>query len=520
VSERPLDLRYVLSTLRRHRRLLACAALLGAMAGAALVLLRPPLYTSTSVVLLPSAFSFSGETTARDVETQVRIARSHAVLDPAGQALRPSMSVRALNRNVTVTAPTPDVLEIVAEAVTPERARAISRAVTDAQVDYMSSSVSSLSNAQRAALTTRESELTSTLDAVRDEIESAADRRRSGTSARDDADATVLAQLTAQEATLILQLDEVKDRLAGIEPRAAATVIQEASPAERPTLVTWFTWAVLIGAVALTALASMALTVAGVRDRRLRYRDDLADALGRPVLASVRSRSARSAAGWVSLLSGHDPGPTEVWAFRQALHQITLHDPLRAGHPAARGSKPRRPLVLTVISFSGDSRGLAVGPQLATYAASTGLRTRLVTAQGDDSSAPLWAACARMEGQAVRPGLSVDSQVRPRTEADLTIAIAVTDRREPSLPVLPDEAVAVLAVSSGSATADELARAAVSLDDAGLRILGMIVADPDVTDRTTGRLLQPERAQEVSLPTRLTGVGVHAPAASTRRRQG
>jgi hypothetical protein len=70
---------------------------------------------------------------------------------------------------------------------------------------------------------------------------------------------------------------------------------------------------------------------------------------------------------------------------------------------------------------------------------------------------------------------------------------------------LPETSVMVLAVSSGSATAEDLARAAVNTDDAGRRIEGVFVADPDYLDRTTGRLLQHERSQQVVLPTRLTG---------------
>jgi len=522
VGERPLDLRYTLSTFRRHRRLLAGAALAGAAIGACLVLLRPPLYASTSLILLPSAVTASGEVEPREVETEIRIATSDAVLGPAAASLRPPMEVTTLSRHVTVEAPTPDVLEIVAEADTPARAQALSRAVTDAEVAYVSGSTGSLSNAQRSALTAREAELDQSLAAVRDEIAKAADRRRGGTSADDAADATVLAQLTAQEGTLVLQIDQVKDRLAGIEPGASARVIQQASPAKRPAIIASFVWTTLLGAVLVAALVTAVLAVFIARDRRLRYRDDLADALGRPVIAAVESRAARSAAGWSGLLAGHSADPTEAWAFRQALHQLTEHaSPALPGHHEVRGSQTRRPMLVAVVSLSGDPRGLAVGPQLACYAASTGLRTRLVPAQGDETSAPLWAACAGVEDEAeVRPGLRVDSRLRPRTDADLTVVLVVTDPGEPSVPDLPDEALVVLAVSSGSATAEELARVAVTADDAGLRIPGMIVADPDILDRTTGRLLRPERTQQLSLPTHLTGVPGRLPAPAARRRQG
>ena len=84
--------------------------------------------------------------------------------------------------------------------------------------------------------------------------------------------------------------------------------------------------------------------------------------------------------------------------------------------------------------------------------------------------------------------------------------LTVVDRRQPELERLDDSSVTVLAVSSGTATAEELALAAVTADDAGGRIAGIVVADPDDLDRTTGRLLQHERSQQVPLPTRLTGL--------------
>jgi hypothetical protein len=48
----------------------------------------------------------------------------------------------------------------------------------------------------------------------------------------------------------------------------------------------------------------------------------------------------------------------------------------------------------------------------------------------------------------------------------------------------------VLAVTSGAASAEQLARVAVSVTADGRDIAGILVADPDSSDRTTGRLPQ------------------------------
>jgi hypothetical protein len=90
--------------------------------------------------------------------------------------------------------------------------------------------------------------------------------------------------------------------------------------------------------------------------------------------------------------------------------------------------------------------------------------------------------------------------------AELTVVLAVADRRTPTLRGLPDTAVTVLAISPGFANREELARLAVAVDDAGGRIDGIVIADPDPADATTGRRTLDERALETPLPVRMTGV--------------
>jgi hypothetical protein len=105
----------------------------------------------------------------------------------------------------------------------------------------------------------------------------------------------------------------------------------------------------------------------------------------------------------------------------------------------------------------------------------------------------------------------VDTRLEERSDSGLTIQVVVVDRLKPELVGLPHATKVVLAVSPGSATGEELARAAVTVDDGRRDIVGVIVADPDKLDRTTGRLLQVERARQTRLPSRLTGAPVPAP---------
>ena len=174
------------------------------------------------------------------------------------------------------------------------------------------------------------------------------------------------------------------------------------------------------------------------------------------------------------------------------------------------------PASLTVITLADDPRALAMGPQIASFAAGAGIRTRLVGMPQHDSASSLWAACAPERGEhEVRPGLLLDTRARrPKTQAEFTVVLAVVDRLQPELADLPRTDVTLLAVSAGAATAEDLARAAVVADESGRLLAGVIVADPDDLDRTTGRLLQHERAQQVSLPSRLTGVRPPQPGRS------
>jgi capsular polysaccharide biosynthesis protein len=516
VSEQAVDLRSSLAILRRNRGLLGGAAVVGLAAGVAFVLLRPALYSSTSLVLLPPpAQNSSGQTTSRGIDTEVRIAHSDVVLGPAGQTLTPSLSARALYLRVQVNAPTTEVIQIKTNATTPAVAQQLSKAVANSYVTYVKDAASSLTAAQRSALATRENALQSSLNSVQTEIRKTTNRIQAEdpTSPSGKGDATALAQLTGEQGSLALQIDQVKEEaIAGSQPLdsqtgAGATVIQQASPASRPGLVRRFAVAESLGLLIAVLVMALLLMTFGRRDRRLRSRDEIADALGSAVVASLRSRVPRGVAGWTGLLASYAPGTVDAWALRQALRQLVVGESAMGGRVGEHGAtKLHHPVSLTVISLSDDLPGLALGPQIASFAASVGVNTRLIAAQRHESAAALWAACANVGPDVeVRDGLLVDALVDEEMEIDLTVVMVVLDRRKPGLLELPSTSVTVLAVSSGAATAEDLARAAVTADDAGIRIDGIMVADPDPLDRTTGRLSHQERVQQAAMPTRLTG---------------
>lgn len=513
MAEQTVDLRSTLGILRRHLLVLTAVGFLGVGAGATLAWTQPPEYSSSSLVLLPTVQDSSGQSVPSNIQTDIKVATSGVVLAPAGANLDPAMTPVELAEYVDVVASTENVLEIVGVGETAGAAQARARAVAEAQVAYTEEAQSSLSSAEQAALDERRSTLQAKLDTVNRQVEATEDRLEDESPATElgRADASALAQLTVQQADLALQIDRLDDQGELQSDVASARIIQDASSARRTGMVAHVAVFAAGGLVTSLLLAVLVLAVVGRHDRRVRYRDEMADALGSPVLASVGSSVPRSAAGWTSLLQSYDPGTVDAWAMRQVLRGLVGGSDggseRRQTGRTTKGERGRQESTVLVIALSNDPRGLAVAPQLASYAASVGVRTRLHAAQRHESAAVLWAACHRGSGQQeVRPGLFVDTGSTDVRKPELTVVMAVVDRGDPVLSVSPDVDRALLTVSSGSVTAEDIARAAVAADDAGSVITGLVVADPDDMDRTTGRMLQHERAQQVSLPARVGSV--------------
>jgi hypothetical protein len=90
-------------------------------------------------------------------------------------------------------------------------------------------------------------------------------------------------------------------------------------------------------------------------------------------------------------------------------------------------------------------------------------------------------------------------------EAALSIVVIVVDSRAPRMPETMRTTVSVVGASAGAVTAEQLARVAADAAGDGREIAGIIVADPDPADHTTGRMPQAAPAAHRRPPTRLTG---------------
>ena len=137
----------------------------------------------------------------------------------------------------------------------------------------------------------------------------------------------------------------------------------------------------LLGALVGALIGFIVVLVIGRNDRRLRERDEIANSIGVPVLASFPVAHPADAAGWTKLLEDYKPAAVHALRLRQALQQLGT----ASVNGAAAAEHDRSSF--TVLSLSSDPGAFALGPQLAVFAASQGIPTTLVIGPQQDANA-------------------------------------------------------------------------------------------------------------------------------------
>lgn len=263
----------------------------------------------------------------------------------------------------------------------------------------------------------------------------------------------------------------------------------------------------VIGLVAGVLIGFLAAVLRSRSDRRLRQRDDIANSIGIPVVADIPVAHPGNATGWTKLLDEYEPGPVQSWRLRTLIEQLGITD--MAASSSQGGSS------LTILTLSTDPRALALGPQIATFAASLGIPTALMLGpqQVPVTAAALRAACAAAGGnrrsRLLRTVVSDDGRFTD-PKAALVVAVVVIDGEAPQVPDMMPTSATLLGVSAGGATADQLASTATAAMADGHNIVGILVADPDPEDKTTGRILRLGRAAQPARPNRLKGVATES----------
>jgi capsular polysaccharide biosynthesis protein len=435
MSQQAMDIRRSVQIVRRHRKIFGGIVVLGLLAGAGYAAVKPPMFSSSALVVLPAAATQNAQAAAAGneatsdsfIDTQVVIANSDAVLVAALPHLDVPMSLQTLQNSVQVKSLTGGILSIDATGSTAARAETTANAVANSYVAYVTSSASPVG--------------------------------------------TVSARV--------------------FEPAVTA------ASGKLPERIALYG---VLGALAGVLVGFIVSLAIGRNDRRLRERDAIANSIGAPVLASIPSSRPSDAAAWAKLLGGYEPGVVPAWTLSKLLQQFGV-----AGNEG-------NALSLTVLSLSRDPGALALGPQIAAFAASRGIPTALVIGPQQDvtTTATLRTACAgplESAAQGRRP-LSLiiadDGDPGP-VHAAFVVVVQVVDDEAPLVPGAIPTTTTVLGVSAGASTAEQLARAATAAATEGREIFGILVANPYPDDQTTGRIprLAPVRR---TLPTRVDDV--------------
>jgi capsular polysaccharide biosynthesis protein len=281
-----------------------------------------------------------------------------------------------------------------------------------------------------------------------------------------------------------------------------AKILEPAAAATGTSLATRLLVTGGLGALAGLVLGVIVALVLGRSDRRLRTRDELAESIGIPVLASIPVGHPSDASGWRRLLEDYEPGAVDAWRLRKTLHDLSLF-----GTDGNSSS-------LAVVSLAADRKALALGPQLAVFAASLGIRTALIIGpqQDTNATATLRAACTALpapldRSRNLQVTVSDRHDARRPSGTELTIVVAVVDGQAPQFAAMMHTTTMVLGVSAGAVTAEPLARVAASAAADSRYIAGILVADPHSADHTTGRLPWLARSARRTTPRRMTGTG-------------
>ncbi|MEV0091309.1 Wzz/FepE/Etk N-terminal domain-containing protein [Streptomyces sp. NPDC050738] len=420
-------------------RFLVIVAIVGALVGYGASVAFPPRYTASASVLLP------GQWEERQLLTQVDIATSSTVIDRTADKLGwNGVSGSELRDQVGAKAADGNIITISGTAETPERAQQLADLLAKEFVTF----------AARFAGGSSGSTATSGLDDLRKQVVESNRRITELAKAADPGQSVESVQARTALQKLSTSLEEAMTKLNEADPATAAANMAVMGPAARPTGEAPPTKMQLVvgGALLFFLLGIVGHLVAARMDRRLRTEQEIAAALGSSLLGIVEVPEERHA---------HQPQGSGPWALvRRVLGADTRWDeqvPQRAGDEAGRRIRYRRVYARVRDQRPDPRRLLTVVPQgdeIALRAAE-----QLVAEAGNDtSSSPSSSSSSSSSGNPM-----------------LRVVEVSVDR--PTVPDRDTESGALVVLSAGSWTAEELAGIAEACADARQEVVGIVVAD-------------------------------------------
>ena len=240
------------------------------------------------------------------------------------------------------------------------------------------------------------------------------------------------------------------------------------------------------------------------RDQRLRERGEIANSIGVAVLASFPvaqpSGAAKSSGCWRST-SREPRTPGSCGAPPSSRKRSWPRGRQPVGHGPVAGLRSPGPRAW---SPAGRLRRRPGDPHRPGRRPSARCEGHGHTANGL-RAAPRWAPSPERPGHLQLAVCDADAD-RPAAGRDAGRGGHGGRWPDPRVPATMRTTATVLGVSAGAATAEELARVAISAVSGGREITGILVADPDSDDTTTGRLQQLVRRPARAMPTRVTRI--------------
>lgn len=486
MTEQVLDLRRSLRALRRRWWLLLLFLAGGTASGLIFSMVQGPGYVAGSAVLLPPARLDAEGKPLRDIETESHVASSAEVLDRAGRALTPPAGVEELRRRVAVQPLSVDILEVRAEGPSPGDAELLAQSVAEEYIAYANSEASEQADTSIEVFQQQRAELEGEIAQLDDEIASAraeleAQEPGSSGAVRQSA---LIESLRSEQGEAGRRLTTLNARIAEAQldvelSRRGTRLLGPTTDPEKSALTKQLRNLGLGGVAGLVTGGILALLLE-TRDRRTRTRDEIANAVGAPVVGSLPVPGGSRVEDHAAVLQRWAPSVVENVALRHVFSDLGL----TGGDPPAN---------LVVVTLPGDGAALRLASQLAVFAAAVETPTSFIVATQHATATPLAAACRE---RLPRPHLCVhgvagDVTVEELSWADLTVTVVVAEGEGVALPTWGRPTATAIAVSSGFATAEALASTALAYLDTGHPIRGVLVANPEPSDRTTGQLRRP-----------------------------
>ncbi|XKK61578.1 Wzz/FepE/Etk N-terminal domain-containing protein [Streptomyces sp. ARC32] len=408
--------------LRRRRRLLAVLVVVGALVGYGVSVLFPPRYTASASVLLPGPWE------ERELLTQVEIATSSSVVGKAADSLRWSgVSDKELRDRVSAKIADGNIIKISGTADSPERAQRLSDEVAQQFVTYAAGIASGTTDPDGATGP----------EALRQQVKRTNQRITDLANAADPGQTVESVQARTELEKLRTALQDAIQKLDEADPASSRAGLVVMGPAPRPTGEAPPTRWQLVGGGALLflVLAVVGHLAAARVNRRLRSEPEIAAALGSALLGTVDVPGQR-----------------------------------RAHRPKARGVRARLRRLLGV-----DTRWDLPAPQSSGDEAERRIRYRRVCARLRERR-----PAARRLLVVVPDGDEVArraaGQLAAETEGDPQLRVVEVPVSRPLVPDREGESGALVVLSAGAWTAEELTGVAEACADGGHEVVGVVVA--------------------------------------------